>query len=233
MKKSLLFTTAACALAIPTLAVAAPLSPGKYAALDFNGSRSIYSTAQSDFVEGAGVSTQWSFDPGANFEFDGSTATLSAIASNVGVDALKIAIDMTFNVTPTQTPYCQQGGPKDCSGQSFDTSEWTYFTVASSTWTGLGDMAGIIIDITSDAGHNPQAGIGANALDGDLGFSMWFDWTASGTATSANASNYTFNTSGGTSATDINIDLAPVPLPAAGWLLVAGLAGLGALRRRS
>ncbi|MEM7470855.1 MAG: VPLPA-CTERM sorting domain-containing protein [Pseudomonadota bacterium] len=226
MKKSLLYMTTAFALAVPTLALAAPLSPGKYAALDYNGSRSIFSTNSSDFVEGTGVGTQWSFDEGSYFSYDGSTASLSAIASNVGVSALKIAIEMTFDVA-TGTPYCQS-----ISCASLPTADWTYFTVSSSSWIGMGDMAGIVIDVTSDPRHNPQAGIGANALDGDLGFSMWFDWTASGTATSPNASKYTFNTSGGTSATDINIDLAPVPLPAAGWLLLAGLGGMGYMGRR-
>ncbi len=31
---------------------------------------------------------------------------------------------------------------------------------------------------------------------------------------------------------DVSVSAAPIPLPAAGWLLLAGVAGLGALRRR-
>lgn len=40
------------------------------------------------------------------------------------------------------------------------------------------------------------------------------------------------NPEGNSSSVAINAHVAPVPLPAAGWLLIAGLGGLGALRRR-
>ncbi len=98
-------------------------------------------------------------------------------------------------------------------------------------------MQGLSYSLVSNPKHAPQVGEAANALDTTgLGFSMWFNWTRHGTATSPFANLYSFNEGG---KGDINIDLeidpnggGVVPLPAAGWMLLAGIGGLAAAGRR-
>jgi hypothetical protein len=48
----------------------------------------------------------------------------------------------------------------------------------------------------------------------------------------ANVSSVTFSTGGGGNVRVDDLSAAPVPLPAAGWLLLGGLGAVGALRRR-
>ena len=48
----------------------------------------------------------------------------------------------------------------------------------------------------------------------------------------ANVSSVTFSTGGGGNVRIDDLSAAPVPLPAAGWLLLGGLGAIGALRRR-
>jgi len=48
----------------------------------------------------------------------------------------------------------------------------------------------------------------------------------------ANVSSVTFSTGGGGNVRIDDLSAAPVPLPAAGWLLLGGLGAVGALRRR-
>ena len=111
------------------------------------------------------------------------------------------------------------------------------------TMTGTGILAGLNLSVTrlpangSDAtqvGSSPGTGTrGANNKNDNLGMANWFkitvDSSACGTFCTTNASEISsLNGRQG----DINVDLAPVPLPAGMLLLLTGIAGLGAARRR-
>lgn len=241
----------AVAMIAPAAVFAAPISPGDYVAKDYDGVRSIWTPGGSNttssyaLVNGNGASALWSFSPNSLFRYTGTKARLTGRATNIGQNNLSFDFDLRFNIKNSgNTPYCQQAGAgsaHDCSTTfaGIDPSDWTYFSIISATFTGAvgSHMEGLMYNLVSNPKHAPQAGEAANALDTTgLGFSMWFNWTKSGTAVSPYAKKYTFN-SGGKG--DINIDLDPdgpvggaVPLPAAGWMLLAGLGGLAAAKRR-
>lgn len=244
IRKSAVF---ALALLVPSAVFAAPIQSGDYQALDYNGIRSIWTPrgdnnpSSNAFVQGNGASALWSFDSASRFSYDGSSASLSGRATNTGQSNLAFDFNLEFGIKTTgNTPYCQQAGAgsaHNCATTTagIDPSDWTFFSITSAMFTGVAGshLEGLSYSIVSNPMHAPQAGDAANALEETgLGFSMWFNWTKNGSATSPFASAYTFNDAG---RGDINIDLKPepsvVPLPAAIWLLLSGLGGLGALRR--
>ena len=241
---------AATALAVtPLISHATPLAPGVYNAMDDNFlsepfARSIW-TGGNGLV--GGVSNLWSF-LNAEFDFNGVTAKLTGSAVNA--DDANLTFDFALNFNNASTGaivgdgYCQFGGGSGhaCTAGEVpagSTGMWTYLDFLGGTFTGTGTaMSGLSYAITdaTNGGHPPQAGLEANALEYNKldGFSMWFGWTKSGTAPPS--SGYTFNSSGNG---DINTNLdltnkipSPVPLPAAGLLLIGALGALGAIRKR-
>lgn len=242
-----LFKRAALALALiaaPTFSSASTFLPGDYDALNYDGVRSIWTPRNSNgqpsgdaLVSGNGATTLWSFT-NSMFSFDGTNAQLTGRATNIGQSLLQFDFSLSFALNSDPQPgYCQFSGvDKGCTEGPYtgvDPSSWTYFDFLAGSFTGVdgSDMAGRSWTLADNPDHRAQAGLGANALEEeDVGFSMWFTFTrnheADGLAKSANG--YTFWDDG---RGDINIDLSPVPLPAAGWLLFAALGGLVGLRR--
>ncbi|ABG33001.1 VPLPA-CTERM sorting domain-containing protein [Roseobacter denitrificans] len=111
------------------------------------------------------------------------------------------------------------------------------------TMMGTGILAGLNLSVTrlpengSDAtqvGSSPAAGIrGANNKNENLGMANWFKIAV----TSSNCGTFCTNNASDISSLagrqgDINVDLAPVPLPAGMLLLLTGIGGLAAARRR-
>jgi len=241
---------------VPAFASAAPIPAGEYAISDYNvggnPERTIWTPQHSGdrLVTGGGASRLWSFSNGI-FDFDGSNATLTARATNTGATELQFDVNLSFALTGKQDGYCQFKGvvDKGCdNGTDYvadfgvNPADWTYFDFLAGTFTGLAGtvMEAVTFNISDNNDHRPQAGLGANALEeSDLGFSMWFlfeNATGKGqNITSAKTgSSYYFSKDG---SGDINADLTPlevaaVPLPAAGWMLIAGLGGLAAAGRR-
>lgn len=174
----------------------------------------------------------WGIADGS-FVYDGMNATLTADVVNYGDSDLTLTLnmDLTRTLTAPASPKCEQGG---C-----DTSDWEYFTIdPTATLTGYGDLAGLVLEMTEHPSvgvHPPQIGIGANSkTNSELGFAVWFDWTVTSGANGVAGSDYGFDGTslGNSQHGDINIALAPVPLPAGAVLLFTGLAGLGVMRRR-
>lgn len=80
----------------------------------------------------------------------------------------------------------------------------------------------------SDTKDQPfQVGVGANDKNSGFSASVRFSWTVT-----ENTTHFQIADSSGHQHGDLNVNLAPVPLPVSGWLLIAGVAGLRAMRRR-
>lgn len=247
---------AAIALCTPIAAFAAPINAlGTYdlANIDFEAlaPRGVW-TGGSGLVSGNGASNLWDVESGGGtFTINAdNTARLTGVATNIGTNGalktdLQFTYDLVFNfvsdlVANPQAGYCQFGGPKiACSNPATPANvsvlDWDFFDLASGTFDFVGSYGMVSYDITdrSNGTHKGQAGKNANALiaDDGNGFSMWFDATQKPGGIFAVNSGYTFaQTMNG----DFNVNMAPsaVPLPAAGWMLIAGLGGLAAVKRR-
>jgi len=220
---------------VPTIGLSATLTPGVYDVSDYDGKRSIWTPGGSDtLVSGNGASRLWSFSH-AKLSYDGASASMTAKATNLTDSSLMFDVSLSFAVNTTPQPgYCQFNGvDKGCKKGPYagvDPASWTYFDFLSGSMTGSAGSAieTVAYNITDNPMHRAQAGLGANALEaGDDGFSMWFRYNlVSGQST---LDGYHFAQKG---TGDINVDIAPVPLPATGLLLLAAVGGLAMGRRR-
>ena len=185
-----------------------------------------------DFVDG---SKYWQFEDGSNaFVFEDTTATLNAVAFQTGNANRRMDLSMTFELAAGPN-----GSPK-CGGDCSDVANWNFFDFTSASLTGMDDLAGVILNLTLGAVDNggrgpidklPQLGFGANDKDAGFGFSTWFNWER---VMDLNQNpNFDVVQTGTSGHGDVNLqlDVTPVPLPAAGWLLIAGVGALGAVRK--
>ncbi|MEY1557463.1 VPLPA-CTERM sorting domain-containing protein [Yoonia sp. R2331] len=114
-----------------------------------------------------------------------------------------------------------------------------FLNMTGGTLTGFGDkLGGIKLDVTRKPSNGimaAQIGTGANDKNGNFGMSNWF-YTICDVCSNA---QYDFTSAFNNKQGDVNVNLVPnggnltdVPLPAAGWMLIAGLGGLAAAKRR-
>ena len=204
-------------------------------------------------------SRRWSIQSGtATVAADGSM-DFSAVVKNVwaednlGVD-LRLELDVSLAALQGPGPVdptCQNNA---CAGFGA-VNDYLYFESSVGdgflgSLTGLGDLAGWTGGMTiypTDLSKPPQLGIGGSWFNALLnltsdGFATWLEWTLAPPvdvcvecefllADVQYDMEYGYSGSG-----DINWLLGEpvneIPLPAAGWLLIAGLGGLVAAKRR-
>ncbi len=119
------------------------------------------------------------------------------------------------------------------NGGAIDTSTYDYFALDGGSISGVDEFYGLNFDVglrNSDTPYPLQLGLGANGKNFNLGASVWYSLYLSSDC----SSDFCEQLEGTPLFGDINVDLqvAPVPVPAAFWLFGTGLAGFGAMRRK-
>ena len=144
------------------------------------------------------------------------------------------------------TPMFKSEGGVGPNGRvdSVETGNETYLNMVTGTLTGYGALAGLDLTLTRMPANGPYAtqigagsadALGANNHSRNFGLANWFfiDSVDSATCMICIGNDNITNMVGG----DLNVDLvstvSEVPVPAAGLLMLTGLAGFGAMRRRS
>lgn len=170
----------------------------------------------------AGDSNDYMFSQGAGtlIEYDDGTAVFTGTVYG-DLDPLRgyeitLYLNGRTNVGPDGSPkrelmdsaYIENGG-------TVDTGSWYYYTGFSGTLLGVGDLAGTVLSI-SQRGPAFQVGAGANGKNANFGASAWF-LAADGDGEALSG--------------DFNLNLQPVPVPAALPLLFSALGALGLLAR--
>lgn len=228
LKSAVAFTIAAAVSATMMLGSSANASP-----IDYEG---VYdATSHAASVPHAvwmprlfdNVASRWDFIPDAGKFTVGAqnaTAALTGTIQNQEFSSLQMVVDVTWVLNDPNVQQVQKHG-----GGAHD-GTWSFFDMTTATLTGIGDLAGLTLALYDFpvAGNVPfQLGNGANDKNAGLGAAGWFGWNVLTTGSyNGPAANLPSNHG------DFNINLAPVPLPAAGMMLLVGLGGLGALRAR-
>lgn len=150
-----------------------------------------------------------------SFVVNGTSATLSGTVKNAAGEGF----DMTVHLVETTDP----GTYKNPFGA--DTNTWTFYDFdpqKTSMLTSLSDNLKNYVISLRGAPLKVQVGIGANDKNADLlGLSTWVTFTDADCRVNCEQRDG-----------DINILLAPVPLPATAALLPVALGVMGAIGRR-
>ncbi len=173
----------------------------------------------------SGESNYWQFDGTSGmFSHNGATATLTGTIVNNSNAMKSFGVDITFDFLSKggRTPKCELGGACGSAQYSTQSAQFEYFTYGAATLTGQNMLSGLTLALSVapiDGTLPPQLGYGANNKDlNEFGLSTWYKWDVT-----SNTTGTYFKDGQG----DINIELTPVPVPAALPLLASALAGFG------
>lgn len=188
---------------------------------------------------GNGVGRDFDFAPAGVFSLysDGTAKMSGHLVSQTNANAgfkLNFNWDNTFaGFTPK---FKSENSSKEVLGQTF------YRDLEGGTLSGTGILAGLELTVTRKPATGPYAtqigpsnGVnnGANNKNKNFGMATWFSINVTSANCSICDNNSVIANLNGRQG-DINADLAvaPIPVPAAGFLLVGGLAALGGLRAK-
>ena len=208
-----------------TPALATPVTPdGVYSATSVSSGSFDHAVWLVDLLGHTVADRYWQFEGGSGlFTVDGNSAELEgSIVQNTNPHNV-LMIDMEFDFRGTGAAGQGSEAPKNGGGGDPDT--WDYYDLVSGSITGtlMGEAVALDLTIRPSDELPAQLGLGANDKDGGFGFSSWIYWSV------AAGNEFDFGRHSGIG--DVNIQLAPVPLPAGGLLLLAGLGGLALARR--
>lgn len=207
-----------------------------------------FSDGHALWLPGLADDNKWLIGPtGATFTLeDSGGATFTGSLQNQGNSALAGTFSFIFSAAAEING--RSGEPKKelidlaYTDGSVDTDTWQYFDLDSGSFTGSGSASDLSLsfmqmpdpnrpNIPAGEDWRGQFGIGANGKNVGLGFSSWLTWSAVvGAGCTVCGSENLFD--GETGRGDINIDLAPVPVPAAFWLFGSALIGFIGMSRR-
>jgi hypothetical protein len=222
MKTLLAIATAVALTASPSLAAT-------YSATSAVGSGSDHSV----WLNYLGSDSDFSFDPAGIFMLDEGTG-LGSLKGTAKSQTQDGGFEVHFNYSTDLSLYNNNPRFKSENGSS-EMDDTFYLTMTGGTLMGYGHYAGIdfntsTMPIPGDDTFATQVGTTANNKNDKFGLANWFfvNTAVDGSCSNSNVNLCNIDGTQG----DINIDLAPVPLPAAGFLLLAAIGGFGAFGRR-
>jgi len=186
---------------------------------------------------GNGIGKDFNFTNGLLNLFDDGTGTLTATAVSQNNANAGFTVSVRYDNTFLQTPKFKSENGSVATGDTF------FRDMESGTLTGFGVLAGLDASLTrmpADGKYATQFGSGtatsngANNKNNQFGMANWFNFSIdqANCAICSNNSVLDGIINAGSVQGDFNLNLAPVPLPASGWMLIAAAGGLAGMRRR-
>jgi len=187
---------------------------------------------------GAGIGSDFDFDSyGLMRLYDDGTATMKGkLVSQTRKDAGFVMSYIWDNTYAGFSPkFKSENGSKAVAGETF------YRDLEGGTLSGRGVLKGLELSVTRKPAKGPYAtqigpsngmNKGANNKNKNFGIATWFSISVDQADCEICLNNTSIASLNGRQG-DINADLAPVPLPAAGMMLVGGIAVLGGVGRRA
>lgn len=193
---------------------------------------------------GLGRDYHFAPDPG-QFEFVGGMAFLTGFVESEtsGPNGYEVNLKFDYNVEPDVSYKEEQVGSLPGANPV------VFMNLVGGTLTGKGSLLeGLVLDVTrrpEDGKKAAQFAIGGHEKGGPTkdhyGMAVWFTATVSDQSSDGSNNTNDFSSIFGKSYKgDFNVlikdgpvpGMPPVPLPAAGWMLIAGIGGLAAMGRR-
>ncbi len=192
-------------------------------------------------ADGAEIDTSTLTWPGDTFPNNSSSIERSSLTiENTGFDVSPVPIGTSDYLVGTLT-WVNGSSPANITPNTFSATADMFLNFTSPAVAGGSEALSFNISNTANPDGDDIAFL-VSDLDFDFGFGLPVsagNLTLNGFSTAlltGSAGSFDGglwqNDEGGTSQLGIYANISAVPLPAAGWLMIAGLGGLGALRRR-